>query len=214
MQDDIAAALRKMLGPAVGIGVTDPRDAGDDVWPAEREAVARAVPKRQCEFAAGRRAARQAMAGLDLPPEAIPVGQQRAPIWPEGTCGSIAHCDTLCIAALSQTHRSLGIDIEPATPLADDLIPIICTRLERRWLEELPDADVGETAKRIFCAKEAVYKAQYPISGQVIGFDALSIRFGRFNTFDVILHDLLHRMPHLHGKVCSQNDMIIATVAL
>ena len=214
MQKDIAAALRDMLGTAVGVGVTDPRKAVDDLWPTERNAIVRAIPKRQHEFAAGRRAARLAMAALDLSPQPIAQGVQRAPVWPAGLSGSIAHCDDFCIAAVSQTHRSIGIDIEPATPLAADLIPIVCTRLERTWMDDQSNADTAMTAKRIFCAKEAVYKAQYPISGDVIGFDALSIRFGRFDKFDVILHKPLRRMPALHGALRVENGMILATVAL
>lgn len=168
----IAEALRAMLGPAVGIGITDPADAIDDLWDAESAAMARAIPKRRYEFAAGRRAARAAMVDLGLPETAIPQGPDRAPIWPAGLTGSIAHCDQVCIAAVSQSHRSIGIDIEPATPLADDLIPLICTAAEQAWL---PASGRGHVAKQIFSAKEAVYKAQYPLTGRIIGFDDLNL---------------------------------------
>ncbi len=166
--DAIAGALRDMLGPDIGIGITDPADAIDDLWEVENPAMARAIPKRRSEFAAGRRAARAGMASLGLPQAAIPQGPDRAPVWPAGLAGSIAHCETLCIAAVSQTHRSIGIDIEPATPLADDLIPIICADAEQAWL---PQTGRGRVAKQIFSAKEAVYKAQYPLIGRIIGFD-------------------------------------------
>lgn len=207
MHDDIAAVLRAMLGPAVGIGVTDPRDITDDLWPTERHAIARAIPKRQYEFAAGRRAARQAMAELGIAPQAISVGDQRAPVWPNGLSGSIAHCDSLCIAAVSKMHRSMGIDIESATPLAADLIPIVCTTQEQA---ELPKAQAGMIAKHIFCAKEAVYKAQYPLTGVVIGFDALSIHFNLDETFEVDLPNL----PPLVGKLRIQHGLILASVTL
>jgi 4'-phosphopantetheinyl transferase EntD len=207
MQDDIAAVLRAMLGPAVGIGVSNPKDTFDDLWPTERPAIARAIPKRQYEFAAGRRAARQAMAELGIPAQAIVIGDQRAPVWPGGVTGSIAHCDSICIAAISKTHRSMGIDIEPATPLPADLIPIVCTEQEQA---KLPKTDAGMIAKRIFCAKEAVYKAQYPLTGEVIGFDALSIHFNQDDTFDATLPNL----PPLHGKLRTQHDLILASVTI
>jgi 4'-phosphopantetheinyl transferase EntD len=210
MQDDIAATLRDMLGLAVGIGVTDPRDALDDLWSQEQTAVARAIAKRRHEFAAGRRAARQAMEALGTPPEAILVGTQRAPIWPAGLAGSIAHCDTICIAAVSETLHSIGIDIEPATALTDDLIPIVCTQAE---LDEIPDTERGMTAKRIFCAKEAFYKAQFPHTGQVIGFDALRVSLNQDDTFDVILKQPLPNLPTLHGQIRIQHNMILASVA-
>ena len=53
----MASLFTGMLSPGVVIEQCDPRtlDAPEDVlWPAERQAVARAVDKRQREFAAGR----------------------------------------------------------------------------------------------------------------------------------------------------------------
>ncbi len=170
--DALAGALRTMLGPAVGIGITDPADAIDDLWDVENPAMARAIPKRRYEFAAGRRAARTAMAALGLPHAAVPSGPDRAPGWPAGLTGSIAHCDAVCIAAVSQNHRSIGIDIEPAEDLPADLITIICTDAEQAWL---PQTGRGRVAKQIFSAKEAVYKAQYPLTGRIIGFDDLNL---------------------------------------
>lgn len=177
MTDDIRAALREMLGPGVGLGITDPRDPEQGLFPQEVSTIARAVPKRRREFAAGRRAARAAMAELGLPPEPILRGKQREPLWPEGIAGSIAHCDTLCIAAVSRAHRSLGLDIEPATPLAADLEDVVCTPAERAWLDTQPAATRGLHAKQIFSAKEAVYKAQYPLTGRMIGFEEVDITF-------------------------------------
>jgi len=139
--------------------------------------IARAIPKRRFEFAAGRRAARQALAELGLPPSAILQEADRAPIWPDGVTGSITHCDTLCIAALAPQHlyRSLGIDIEPATPLSADLEAVIATPSERRALAALPPAHRLHMAKQIFCAKEALYKAQYPVTGMRLGFQDVEL---------------------------------------
>ncbi len=170
--DAIKAALQDMLGPQFGVGVTDPADPPDGLWPEEKAAVARAIPKRQSEFAAGRRAARAAMAALNIPPVPIRQGAQRAPVWPKGLYGSISHCAGCCIAAV--THDgTIGIDVEPATPLNSDLIRMICTAPEQAWLTTQPDPCLA--AKLIFSAKEAVYKAQYPLTGQVIGFQAVTL---------------------------------------
>lgn len=211
MADHVAAAFRAMLGPNIGVGVTDPRSDACDLWPAERQAVAHSVPKRQKEFAAGRRAARIAIDQLGLPAIAIPVGPQRAPVWADGLRGSIAHCDSLCIAVVSQTHCSIGIDIEPATALDSDLIPIICTPQEQDWLRgHSPDLR-GIMAKQIFCAKEAVYKTQYVLTGQVIGFDAVSLRVNQDNSFDVItLRPWSPALPPIDGAIDMQNGMILA----
>ena len=42
--DGIRAALHEMLGPDAGIGVTDPKTAGE-LWPEEAAAITRAIPK-------------------------------------------------------------------------------------------------------------------------------------------------------------------------
>jgi 4'-phosphopantetheinyl transferase EntD len=172
--EQVRAALRKMLGPQAGISVTDPAQMAA-LWDEEARAIARAIPKRRAEFAAGRSAARAAMADIGLAPVAIPQGHDRAPIWPEGLSGSIAHCETCCIAAIAvkEHYKTLGVDIEPATPLAPDLVEVICTAQERAWLADEPNP--GLAAKVIFSAKEAIYKAQYPLTGRVIGFDAVTL---------------------------------------
>lgn len=173
----IEAALRDMLGPSVAVALTDPREPVADLWPEEQAFVTRAVPKRRFEFAAGRRAARRALAELGLPPSAIAQASDRAPIWPDGIVGSITHCDTLCIAALARQtcHRSLGIDLEPATPLSTDLEAVIATPSEQRALATLPSPHHLHLAKQIFCAKEAFYKAQYPITKMRLGFQEVEL---------------------------------------
>ena len=42
-------------------------------------------------------------------------------------------------------------------------------------LDLLPDSQRGATAKRVFGIKEAAYKAQFPLTGAVIGFQALEV---------------------------------------
>lgn len=210
---DILAALRDMLGPDVGVAVTDPKAPKGPLWPEEVPAIARAIPKRQDEFTAGRDAARAAMRDLGAAPTAIPQGPDRAPIWPAGLTGSIAHCDHICIAAVAHIKdcASLGLDIEPATPLAADLIPTVCTVDETKWLEA--QANPGLAAKMIFCAKEAVYKAQYPLSRSLIGFDAVEIAFSPKQTlFSAIIDPELARInAPISGKIHLVGDYFVAT---
>ena len=203
--EGIRAALHEMLGPDAGIGVTDPKTAGE-LWPEEAAAITRAIPKRRVEFAAGRSAARAAMAELGLSPCAIPQSSDRAPLWPEGMSGSIAHCDDYCIAAVAQvTHyKALGIDIEPATPLAPELIDIICTKPERDWLTSQPDPALA--AKMIFSAKEAVYKAQYPLTRQIIGFDAVTLAISN-GAFTVAANPTFANMK---GAILTHDGLILS----
>lgn len=215
MTEAIRSALRDMLGPEVGISLTDPRAPEEGLLPEETPAMARAVPKRRREFAAGRRAARAAMAELDLPPAPVPQGPHREPLWPEGIVGSIAHCDTLCVAVVSRSHRTLGIDIEDATPLPTDLEKIVCTKAERAWLNTLPSAERGVSAKQIFSAKEAVYKAQFPLTGQVIGFQDVNLRFEpEQGLFEVEMNIASPTRTPRSGRVLQHQDMILSLCCL
>ncbi len=205
--DNLRDALRDMLGPKAGIGVTDPA-VTSTLWPEEAAAVSRAIPKRETEFAAGRHAAREALAQLGLEPMAIPQGADRAPVWPEGITGSISHCAHCCIAVAAHKadYQSLGVDVEPATPLDADLIDVICTPSEQAWLADQPNS--GLAAKLIFSAKEAFYKAQYPLTGEVIGFDAVTVAItdSRFEATTTLA------LPSMKGAIRVHDDLIV-TVA-
>lgn len=163
--DRIASELARLLPPGAGIGAARPADPAL-LQPAERTAIARAIPARQREFAGGRLAARLALAQIGHADHAIPMGTDRAPIWPGGLCGSITHHAGLCLAAVSADPAlaGLGIDLEPDEALPPDLLPEILLPEER----EMP-------ARLVFSAKEAVFKALYPSVGQVFGFDAVRL---------------------------------------
>jgi 4'-phosphopantetheinyl transferase EntD len=144
-----------------------PRLIGDEVL-----AVEQVRPARAREFGAGRAAAREAMALLGHPPRPVLQGEDRAPIWPKGLVGSITHTARDCMAVVSDAPEilALGLDMEAATPLESALWPEICTMPEMHWLASLGPSQRGHFAKLIFSAKEAVYKAQYRISHQVLEF--------------------------------------------
>lgn len=169
--------LIDLFGPNVGIGVTDPTSDQYILEPAEHPAVARAVPKRAREFAAGRAAGRQALAGVNHPPVAIPRSQDRSPVWPAGYSGTISHCDSICLAAVChiKTWRSIGLDVEDTTPLQRDAWSIVLTDREEQQLYRLPPWRRMKRVKTLFSIKEAAYKAQYPLTGQVFDFKTLDV---------------------------------------
>ena len=161
---ELATALRGILPAGMALGVADP--VPPPLWPGEAIA---AVPKRLAEFTAGRAAARRALAGAGLPMAAIPMGKDRAPIWPTEAMGSISHCAGACMAVAGRRgdFAGIGLDLEPEVPLARDLWPSILRP------EEM--AVNGLQALQIFVAKEAAYKAQYPLSRQLFDFQTLKI---------------------------------------
>ncbi|MFT6674480.1 MAG: 4'-phosphopantetheinyl transferase EntD [Sulfitobacter sp.] len=162
-------AVAGMFPAGVEVAVVDPRAPQPGLLPAEAAHVAGAVAKRQQEFAAGRAAARLAMRRNDL---AIPAGDDRAPIWPQGWHGSISHSDQFCVAVVTQAPLCLGVDLEEAVPLDQDLLTSICSPSE---IAAIAGPDQLLLAKIVFSAKEAAYKVQYPLTGVLFGFDHLAV---------------------------------------
>ncbi|SDW99516.1 4'-phosphopantetheinyl transferase superfamily protein [Ruegeria halocynthiae] len=175
--EQIRAELQNVLGPDIGVGVTDPKALNGALLPEEEPAMANALNKRRLEFASGRAAARQAMKDLNLPSYAIPMAADRSPVWPAGIVGSITHSDDICIAAVAHDYHkvSIGIDVEPEAPLGSEFEEIICTPSERAWLDTQGSAQHRRLATQIFCVKESIYKALYPLTGQVIGFNEVEL---------------------------------------
>jgi enterobactin synthetase component D len=172
---DLAAlqALAAMVDWPEGVvwAVSGPADPAG-LFPVERQAIARAVPARQAEFAGGRDAARAALAQLGLPPQPIPKGADRAPVWPEGVVASLSHTAGLCVAVAARARdwRGLGVDLERALPLDPGLVPTIASPAE---LDRLAPLEPGLAALHVFGAKEAAYKAQYPLTRSLFGFAAM-----------------------------------------
>lgn len=182
--DVVAALTESVLPRGVAVAARDPRLRPDAPNSVEAQVVSGAVPLRQAEFHAGRAAARSAMVSLGLPPLPVPAGADRAPIWPQGLTGSISHTATACVAALglADDWAGIGVDLEEDSALDRTLITEICTVSELSWLDTQPLAERARMAKLIFSAKEAVYKAQYPVSGRLFGFDAIAVHIDRANS--------------------------------
>lgn len=169
--------LAQRLGPGVGVSVSDLQAGSGALYPDEQTAVARAVPKRQREFAAGRLNARRAMAQLGEPPRSVPCGLDRAPVWPAHLVGSISHTDDACVAVVGFKHTvgALGIDLETDRGLEPDLWASIATPAELCVAGGLPAERRARWMLRLFSAKEAVYKWQYPLSGRLLDFHDVDI---------------------------------------
>jgi 4'-phosphopantetheinyl transferase EntD len=72
----------------------------------------------------------------------------------------LSHDAHLAAAAIAMrgAFRTLGIDVEPAEALPPDLLDIVATPRERAAIEHDPCG-----GRLLFAAKEAVYKAVYPL---------------------------------------------------
>jgi 4'-phosphopantetheinyl transferase EntD len=149
------------------------RSPGTGLFPEEEALVARATEKRRQEFATGRECAREALAALGVGKVPILRGYRGAPQWPDGITGSITHCAGYCAAAVARTRdlAAIGLDAEPNDALPGGVLELISQPAERARLRDLAATSREISWDRLlFCAKEAVYKAWFPLTGRWLGF--------------------------------------------
>jgi 4'-phosphopantetheinyl transferase EntD len=169
-----------MLPGAVAAVEAREDTAAASLFPEEELIVSRAVAKRRREFATARTCARAALGQLGLPPAAIPAGERGEPLWPDGVVGSITHCEgyRACAVALATDILTLGIDAEPNAPLPSGLLGDIALPRERPTLLRLGAELPGVHWDRLlFSAKEAVYKAWFPLARRWLGFEDAELDF-------------------------------------
>ena len=158
---------------------TDPPDV--QLFPEEEALLARAVDKRRREFATARACARSALARLGVAPAPILPGERGAPGWPPGIVGSITHCAGYRAAAVAPVRDvlAIGVDAEPDDALPDGVLTAISLPGERARLLDLASAAPGTNWDRLlFCAKEATYKAWFPLARRWLGFEDADITIG------------------------------------
>lgn len=163
-----AVAIWELWGPG------DP----DQLWPAERPLVERAVESRVLQFAAGRQCARAALAAIGLEPVALTRGRQRSVAWPPTVWGAISHTDGYAAAAVgrrAQRSGPVGIDAERVGRVESHLHPRLFVAREQAWLSRLAPADRALAATELFGLKECYYKAQFPLTGAWVGFHDVEV---------------------------------------
>ena len=178
---------RSLFAADVLVAEIDPRRvAPSTLLPAEAAQVARAAAKRRREFAAGRLLARRLLGRLGVP-EAFELlaGEDRAPIWPAGVVGTISHTSSRAAVAVARAGDvlALGCDLEHDEPLDEGILRRVCDPREREWIASRPLAQRGRLAMLVFSAKEAAYKAQYPLTGKILEFSDLSLDLDPGGTF-------------------------------
>ncbi|MFF0544453.1 4'-phosphopantetheinyl transferase Npt [Nocardia thailandica] len=146
--------------------------------PAEEHLIAKSVEKRRRDFIGARHCARLALEQLGEPPVAIGKGERGMPLFPRGIVGSLTHCDGYRAAVLGHAlrFRSVGIDAEPHGALPDGVLDSVSLPAERDWLAGTP-ADGLHLDRLLFCAKEATYKAWFPLTLRWLGFEEAHITF-------------------------------------
>jgi 4'-phosphopantetheinyl transferase EntD len=150
---------------------------GLEPLPEEEPLIAKSVAKRRNEFVTVRHCARQALEQLGLPPAPILKGDKGEPCWPDGVVGSLTHCQGFrgAVVARRTDVRSVGIDAEPHDVLPTGVLDAISLPAERVALSGLPTSQHWD--RILFCAKEATYKAWFPLTHRWLGFEDAHITF-------------------------------------
>lgn len=127
-------------------------------------------------FIMGRTAAQQALRSFEIHGPVL-RGEGGQPLWPQPLMGSISHTRGLACAVVCHRERGrgLGIDIE----LEDRQFNLsierkICTTSERLWALH-DESLVRQRLLSLISAKEAIFKAFYPINGVYLGFEDVNL---------------------------------------
>lgn len=196
---------------------------GTGLFPEEATLVARATEKRRQEFTTGRECARGALAALGVAAAPILRGYRGAPQWPDGIVGSITHCAGYCAAAVARTEEllTIGLDAEPNAPLPGGVLELVSLPAERARLRALAALSSSMSWDRLlFCAKEAVYKAWFPLTGRWLGFADADITIdARERSFTARLQvpaPAVNGAPltSFTGTWLANEDLILAAIAV
>ena len=112
---------------------------------------------------------------LGLPAPAVPVGEKRAPVWPDGVVGAITHCAGFRAAAVA--WRDAGPHGRPRRraphgPARRRARGGVGRRGARACSTASPaSSPTCAWDKILFSAKESVYKAWFPLTGRWLGFE-------------------------------------------
>jgi 4'-phosphopantetheinyl transferase EntD len=215
--------LEQILPREVAVVETFSDDPAATLFPGERAAIAKAVAKRRTEFATARACARAALARLGEPPAPILRGPRGAPQWPAGVTGSITHCDgyrAAAVARTSETH-ALGLDAEPNETLPEGVPEIIALMEEREQIAGLTAAEPGVCWDRLlFCAKESVYKAWFPLTQRWLDFKSAHVtinpRNGTFRALLLVPGPVVDGVPLsvMHGRWLAARGLLVTAIVV
>ncbi|SFX94834.1 4'-phosphopantetheinyl transferase superfamily protein [Streptomyces atratus] len=219
--------IEKILPSRVAVAEAFSDLPGAVLLPGEEELTRGFVEKRRKEFATTRHCARRALGSLGIAPVPILKGERGAPLWPENTVGSLTHCTGYRAAVVAHRPDALtvGIDAEEHAPLPGDVHNSIALATEQRRERELRLEHPGIHWDRLlFSAKEAVYKAWFPLTHRWLGFEEADIELrldGSF-TAELLACDLrsapgtgVPAVPAaFHGRWLSEKGLLLTAIVI
>lgn len=177
---------------------------------------------RAAEFATGRECARIALRQIGVETDGRPMlaDEHGAPVWPSGAVGSISHTAGWTGAVAARRGRyggiaSLGLDAEVAAPLPDGVLDVVASGAERAALAHLDrsGADVPWDAV-LFAAKEAAYKAWYPLTGVVLHHEQVAVVLAPDGRFRAEARDGIRMPCRVRGRWRAGPDVVVTLAVI
>lgn len=174
------------------------------------------------EFATGRECARIALGqiGIEHADHPILADAHGAPAWPGGVVGSISHTAGWTGAVAARRRRyggitSLGLDAEVAAPLPDGVLDVVASDAERAALATLgrSGADIPWDAV-LFAAKEAAYKAWYPLTGVVLHHEQVAVVLAPDGRFRAEARDGIRMPCRVRGRWRAGPDVVVTLAVI
>ena len=170
--------FEEMLPEYVNLVSAEPWMWATPLVDAEETLVVRAVEKRKREFRAGRHCAKRALEKSGIHNFPLLKAASREPLWPNDRVGSITHSGDQCAAAVAKKEdcRSIGIDVESASPLGEEQEKYICTKKELA-IYKAQNVHNVDLPKLCFSAKECIHKVYYPLNQHMLDFLDAEVEF-------------------------------------
>ncbi len=158
--------------------------------------------------------------GIDHTDRPILADEHGAPVWPAGVVGSISHTAgwTGAVAARRGRHggiASIGLDAEVAAPLPDGVLEVVATEAERTALAHLGRADTDVPWDAVlFAAKEATYKAWYPLTGVVLHHEQVAVVLTADGRFRAEARDGIRMPCRVRGRWRAGPDVVLTLAVI
>ncbi|MCA1693902.1 MAG: 4'-phosphopantetheinyl transferase superfamily protein, partial [Actinobacteria bacterium] len=161
-------------------------------------------------------------------PVAVLPGEHREPLWPPGVVGSMTHCTGYRAAAIAHSRDLLtvGIDAEPHEPLPPDVVDGISLDEELVRHARLATTKGAVCWDQVlFCAKESVYKAWFPLTHRWLGFQEANVTIdpptighteGTFSARLLVAGPVIagEQLTGFDGRWLITDDLVITAIAV
>jgi 4'-phosphopantetheinyl transferase EntD len=171
------AQLQPLFPPTVVLRSASVRDHFASLAESEQSCVTHAVQSRRAEFSTGRVLAADGLRELGVGAFPLERGSHNEPLWPPGIVGSISHSSGVCVVAMARTQdmKFIGIDVESSTADVTKISELILTASEYRYDAKFESVTLADRTRITFCAKEAIFKAVYPLVARFVDFREVAL---------------------------------------